>query len=146
MTALQQCTEMDKHLSASTTRRSELKLQFGSRDPLPISGKDPLRYHYFAFVDPSGTVVYPKGYHQALFAECAWGGKTMIQHFSSGGTDKRWAEANRVNTLVYIAGPTAGGLSTIAGPQWTLACCRRINSWNNWLRREPECHTTLKKA
>ena len=107
MTALQQCTEMDKHLSASTTRRSELKLQFGSRDPLPISGKDPLQYHYFAFVDPSGTVVYPKGYHQALFAECAWEGKTMIQHFSSGGTDERWAEANRVNTLVYI-GPYGG--------------------------------------
>tara|TARA_B100000678_G_scaffold169833_1_gene141623 strand:+ start:236 stop:496 length:261 start_codon:yes stop_codon:yes gene_type:complete len=38
----------------------------------------------------------------------------MIQHFSSGGTDKRWAEANRVNTLVYI-GPYGGWLVDDSG-------------------------------
>ena len=63
--------------------------------------------HHFAFVDPSGTVVYPKGYPQGIFGQCqgpegAWDeGITIIQHQETSNR-KGWEEATRVNKLVYI--------------------------------------------
>ena len=68
--------------------------------------------HHFAFVDPSGTVVYPKGTKRHMFSRCMDWTLQGIPHGlvaeteRSSEADKRmwhdWVEANRVNKLVYI--------------------------------------------
>tara|TARA_B100000953_G_scaffold268892_1_gene238344 strand:- start:14 stop:580 length:567 start_codon:yes stop_codon:yes gene_type:complete len=68
--------------------------------------------HHFAFVDPSGTVVYPKGTKRHMFSRCMDWTLQGIPHGIvavpgiHGEADTElwndWVEANRVNKLVYI--------------------------------------------
>ena len=70
---------------------------------IPVANHGADKHHYFAFVDPSGTVVYPKAFPKGVYGRCE---QLASPHNQSAYKD----EENRGNKLVYI-GPY-GALET----------------------------------